>query len=193
MNLPGNIYERLFDSASTVWQQAQTSSMQRFLAEYTLHDSEWLGLQAELYGEAVALFDWDLVWANWEAQRIDIPRIVFPGGSIGWERPAYLAILFTRLYYAVSARKKRKYKDDHYSVLAGAESRQVSAEQREKFLGLMLDVLGEDFAEFALDESLCCTVVEGISQDSIALYHAEPVKFLCLDKNGRIVPIPGID
>src|SRR5512145_2928691 len=172
MNLPGNIYERLFDSESTVWQQAQTSSMRRFLAEYSLHDSQWLGLETEIHGEAVALVDWDLVWVNWEVQRIDIPRVTLPNGGVTWASPAYLAIQFTRLYYMATAHRQG-VEDFVYLTLDGAETQPVSAEQREKFLGFMLEVLGEKYAEFALDEFLHRTMITGGLGDSIALYHAE--------------------
>jgi hypothetical protein len=56
IHLPSKVYATLIDDAS--WEQLQHSSMQKFLDEYTLHDSDFLGIDYSLDGRGHYLYIW---------------------------------------------------------------------------------------------------------------------------------------
>jgi hypothetical protein len=168
---------------SFAWNRAQTSSMPAFLAQYTLHDSPWIGFWFGA-GEPIALIRWDTFWHK--------DRIPFPGSNVA-EWPLLL-MKFTRLYqYLISTRKDL---DDFVlgEVIEAAESNLVEPQQREALLAASLQLKGfsDDYREQFLNEKLYHTVFQGTYKQQIHLFHGGEVQFLCIDQTGIPISIPGL-
>ena len=155
------------------WSLGVASTMPRFLDEYTLHDSNWIGLWSEPGFESVALIAWDSHWSG--------GRVVTPN-----DRP-FLLIQFERLW-----RAHVSFPDGHgVSVIGGADSHIVGSEEK---LSLIAALRGDQerrgTIKYLEEETLFHTDVAAILGGDVELWHGGATRFLCLDGSGQALPIP---
>lgn len=148
------------------WSASAEATMPRFLDEYTLHDSSWIGLWSEPEFETVALIGWD---THWSRGRLPYPVEGTPGGY------PYLLIQFGWMY-----RLGLSFEADATATIASASSRLVKPSEC-------------SFSpRVGLSERVFQTIVAPISGGDVELWHGGATRFLCLDGAGRPLPIPDL-
>lgn len=165
------------------WQAAHTVSMPDFLAQYTLHDSPWIGFWFG-NGEPMAVIRWDTFWQQ--------ERLSFPGSEVAqWP---ILVIKFARVYQYLIAGKWDAEEVVLGEQIALAESYRLEDYQREALLAASFQLKGfsDDCREQFLDETLHHTLFTGTYRHPIHLLHGGKVQVLCLNRAGEVLPIPGL-
>jgi hypothetical protein len=155
------------------WDKAHKISMSDFLAQYTLHDSYWIGLWA-VPGEApVAVMRWDRVWL---------------GGRIPYPSDPILLIEFSHVDQLLISTSQSD------GCIASATSRMVSAAERYALLSLATGRtdLSDTQLEYLLDPTLHHTVITGLLGDEVHVFHRAEVAVLCLDQDGEVILLPDL-
>jgi len=162
------------------WSAALDVDLPAFLAQYTLHDSLWLGIWTSSI-ETVAVIRWDTFWH----------RDVLPYPSSLVANWPILLIQF-ELVYQVAILTTRAVDMLRDESIASAESQLVDAEQREALLTLSLELkkLPDDMRELYLDGELFHTILRGADYRNIHIYHKPRVRILCMNRAGDTVGVP---
>ena len=142
-------------------EKAAATTIPEFFAEYTLHDSIWIGFQLDpIYdGAGLAILRWDTHWTD--------GRILFPGSAVA-EWPILL-IRFARVHRAVQR---------GYEIEAPAPTRGIDAATTRVALAPSPD-------------GAHTTTFEDHYGGVFEVDHAPPVQLICFSREHSILPIPG--
>ena len=164
------------------WSSARSVPMERFLAEYTLHDSYWVGLFTRPAYESVAVFRWDTFWSK--------ERVEFPGSLV--ETWPFLVVRFQKVYQVHASYPKGA--SQYTETIQYAESEVVSEQKRVQMLEwLTLDGHEpEESIELVLDGDLHHTRFFPVYGGRIDLWYGGPTQFLCLSSAGGRLEIPDL-
>ena len=160
--------------------------MPRFLSEYGLHDSYWIGLYLQPNAEAVALLRWDTHWPG--------GRVAYPGDTVA-DWPVLLA-RFERVYQAFTTYPGPEETEAFSGLaetVAGADSAPLSSAEREALLDAILRKRQkvDAFSDFLLDDTLHRTTLTPVYRSWVEIWHGGATRFLCLGADGGAIPIPG--
>lgn len=173
-DIPPEIQNRLSDSDFR-WKHNQSSTMARFLRDYSVHDSYLCRLEMGFWGTWELILRWDLM-----AQRDDDLRL---------KRDAFLCIQFPNVFQIVGSGQENAF--DH--VILSAETKQATVQQREAWLDFMTKcaIFPQNAGDFLLDENIHLTQLEGTASQ-ISIVHGEPTSFLAMNRDGIPFTIPSI-
>jgi hypothetical protein len=185
--------QRVLSDEDVWWKHGQRSTVDKFLSQYTLHDSYWIGVQFQQNGSCMALLKFDVVWINPALKKLDLPVQTNNVGkkhySGGWP---YLCIYFPNAHQILSDHSEKYVVD---SAIADASTKILTAEQRASWLELFLrsDVVGDTTGEFLLNENVHCTSFEGTAHNRVYIIHNEPTLFLCVKRDGSALRLPDLE
>lgn len=148
---------------SIPWDRAVQTTLSAFFADYTLHDSSWIGLTLDpVYdGGATAIIRWDTIWTD--------GRVPFPGSRV-----AEWPILLIR-FAGVS-----RVEQAGYDRMPDAPSRGIDAATTTE------DAVSDE------TPARHRTVIEDHFGGALTLVHAPTVKLLCLARDRTVLAIPGV-
>lgn len=187
------------------WDAAQVTTLERFLDEYTLHDSLVVGLWLDPANGVTLIVRWDPIWVNYEAERIDfwpearmadvLAELRWGGDVAFWP---FLIIHFDRVCHLWENRdSSAEDKTDSanvYSATSGVlteERRRASQVMTGADLQPQADASGDDYEPVPADAHE--TAVFGRQGYELRLVHAALVSVLCLNRAGVLLHIPGLD
>jgi hypothetical protein len=147
------------------WDSARETNVATFLKQYTLHDSNWIGVWITPGSGADAVIRWDAFWSE--------GRIPHPGPLVA-EWPI-LVIRFPRLYAIKSPPERSDY---HDSGIASASSDDVRS-------GSLFEA-----ETIPPDDHLVETIVQGHFGTTVQLVHGKDVAVLCMTAEGSPLAIP---
>lgn len=161
----------------------QRTTMAAFLAEYTLHDSYWIGLWCDPVSQsAAAIFQWDSFWSD--------GRIPFPSSLVAtWP---ILIIVFPQVAHVSFSDKTG---DILLNGIATAETTVLSHTERAQLLEVLItfQAFPDSAAQFSLDDTICRTSISGILGEQLIIVHAPEVQVLCFTHAGERLAIPDIE
>lgn len=161
------------------WSASAASAMPRFLDEYTLHDSSWIGMWSEPGFESIALIGWD---THWSRGRVPYPIEGTPAGY------PILLIQFERLW-----RQSLCFEGaDALGTIGGASSRELGSDEKAGFLAQFERATERRRRGKHLEESFFHTIVSPVVGGDLELWHSGATRFLCLDALGGTLPIPDL-
>jgi len=168
------------------WPSANSTSMPRFLSQYSLHDSYWIGIHVQPNFETIAVLRWDTFWTE--------GRVPFPGSTV--EEWPVLLIQFERLYQLHSSYLWPTVSEEWKptETVASAESVLVTKQDQEKMLAwLALDERQpEELKRFVLEDELYHTTFHPIYGGRIDVKHGSATKLLCYDFEENQLNIPNL-
>ena len=160
------------------WQQSLKTTMPAFLAEYTLHDSYWIGLYVQPNRKIIAVIRFDTYWSK--------GRVFFPGSFV-----ADWPILLVRFARAFRIDLNGLEEGE---TIGNATSIRLDSSQREQMLereisrSADVDILGE----YILDEDLHRTLFEDIYGGQVDVWHSAEVNLLCFNRQKESLLLPDI-
>lgn len=165
------------------WSVGASSTMPRFLDEYTLHDSSWIGLWGEPGFETTILIGWD---THWSRGRLPYPIEGAPSGY------PYLLIQFERLWL-----QRAWFEGDEIAaIIGGAISRALGDEEKHLIVTPRPEPRPDKgrgrTSKYLQAEHLFHTVLSPVAGGDVELWHGGATRFLCLDGAGQVLPIPDL-
>jgi hypothetical protein len=160
------------------WQESLKTTMPLFLAEYTLHDSYWIGIYAQPDRKTTAAIRFDTYWSN--------GRIFFPGSSV-----ADWPILLVRFPRAYSIYLNGLEEGE---TISGATSDRVDSMRLEQMPEhrILANPRPGIVKEYLLDEDLHRTVFEDIYGGQVDIWHSAEVNLLCFNRQKESLSIPDV-
>jgi hypothetical protein len=166
------------------WESAQWVDMPRFLSEYNIHDSYWLGFLVFSPGEAIALIGWDTYWTK--------GRVYWPDEY--WIPSPLLVIKFARVY-EISWYGPHTMTND---CISDAESRIGTDEEFTRAIkayGTQRSP-SEGHIEQLRSEGIYYTEFQPClagDPSTFSILHGGKVGLLCLNHLREVVPIPDLE
>ncbi len=173
---------------SLPWDESTEASMPAFLSEYMLRDSYWIIIYLQPNLEAVAVIRWDTYWTR---VRVPFPSVEGRSWVADWP---ILLISFGRMYQVYHSYQERNEAGwPGVTEIHGANSVLVVQDEREEVLDCLLRKPGpEEIAKFLVDDTLHHMTFIPIFGAWLNLLHGGVTWFLCLGKEGKILPIPDL-
>ena len=168
------------------WTRATAVTMQRFLAAYTLHDSNWIGLFLQPAYESIAIIRWDTFWSK--------GRVEFPSPTVAtWP---ILLVRFARVYqmHATYPKETSPAGFSWQETIQHAESEVVDEPNRLRLLDWLTLEPREPEASvnIVLGDDLQHTVFYPVIGGRIDLWHGGSTRILCLTATGETIQIPDL-
>lgn len=165
------------DGAAFPWEQGKPGTLTGFLRRYILYESSVIGLWLDATQDDVLLLEWELGLINRRRTRIDVPT----------GEPAYLAIQFAKIYQVITNDIETKT-----PVIDRVRVDPVTDLERQVWAQLITaqTLIDDETAGFIVDDDLYHTSIVGMDGDVTHIFHRAAVRFLCFDRDGRVVDIP---
>ena len=175
------VVRSVFADNDVWWKKGQQSTMQQFLSQYTLHDSDWQSLDFEHGGVLYAVVLFDILY-HVDSNKLDWPDDV---------NSPYLCIRFGSVHQLLSDHSQKSL---HGYVVNFASTRKLTDEQRSEWIDLLLNlsIFSDDIADFLLSDSIHITTFEGAAGNHIHVVHNEPTMFLCVNHDGSVLHLPDL-
>jgi hypothetical protein len=190
-DLPLDVQKQISDN-NVWWKNGQRSTAVRFLNQYSLHDSNLLGVNLSYLSMCNVLLKWDTIWINPDEKPMDLDLIVLPEGRPYYGGPwPYLCILFSSVHQLIFSQPK----DTVDTIIGQATTMQISSEQRSDWLDLLsnLTVFDAEAGAFLLEDNVHCTTFKGTGDNRLSIVHSEPTFFLGIKPDGSLLHIPDLE
>lgn len=166
------------------WRSAQHVTMAKFLSEYSLHDSEWVGIWFDPSGaEATALIWWDTYWAGDKIPHSSDDDVPLPVLAIKFPhifRVVWSGIRIVTNTCISSAESQPTTEQEVNEIKALIEgARQRKDESQHNLLDA--DIFRTDF--FACLE---------FDPNLVQIIHMGLVQLLCINHLGELIPLPDL-